>query len=190
MKNFLEDVNLLVQISCGDSKCFESLLHKYKDKVFGFCLKMTGDRAMAEDLAQDTWIKVVQNAHSFHPEYGAQGKAKAQVSTWILRIARNLTLNEIKKRKWEDLDDSQILESTQDPAADIEVLLSAAQDRELISQAIEKLPEQSRVVLTLWMSEDVSHSQIAEDLGITVAHVKVILFRTKKLLLDEIRGKL
>lgn len=180
MRNFLEDQNLLDGIAQGDSKCFESLLGKYKNTVFGFCMKMTGDRSMAEDLSQETWIKVVQNAHDFVPQLDVNGLPKAKVSTWILRIARNLSLNEIKKRKWEIGDQDEVLNNKEDPSSDLENLLIQSEDRSKISQAIESLPEVSRIVLTLWMSDEVSHSQIAEELNISVANVKVILFRAKK----------
>jgi len=135
---------------------------------------------MAEDLSQETWMKVIQHASSFQARHDETGQVKAQVSTWILRIAKNLTLNEIKKRKWEDLGSSEVIEKTEDPDSDIEALLSGAEDRARLKDAIEKLPEQSRVVLTLWMSGETNHSEIAEDLGLTVSHVKVLLFRAKK----------
>lgn len=179
MKNFIDDCRLLENIAQGDSKSFESLLGKYKDLVYGFCFKMTGDKSMAEDLSQETWLKVVQNAHSFYPKYNSDSQPVAKVSSWIVKIARNLALNEIKKKKWE-LSDESYIQGLEDPDKDIESLLIGIQNKNDINKAIQSLSEQSRVVLVMWMSDEVSHSQIAEELSISVANVKVVLFRAKK----------
>ena len=109
--NVIEDQQLLDQIAKGNSKAFGLLLEKYQDLVYGLSLKMVKDKSVAEDMAQETWMKVVQNASQYSP-YGS-------VKSWILQINRNLILDLFRdQKKWKDSDDIDELEIS-DESADI-----------------------------------------------------------------------
>ena len=136
---------------------------------------------MAEDMAQETWIRVVQAAPRF--------EARAAVSSWILTIAKNLCLSEIRKRNWEEElppDDVHLLE---DPQPGIHSLLEQTQNHELVRKLIRELPEKQRVILTLWLSEEKDQAQMALELGMTVGALKVQLHRIKEKLSEALKEK-
>ncbi len=89
-----DDYELLQKVAKGDSKAFESLYKKHKAALYGFCVYLTGETMRAQDIYQDTWIKISENANTY--------QARNSFKSWSFQIARNLFLNQIKRDKWED----------------------------------------------------------------------------------------
>lgn len=174
MANLNQEHQLLLRIAKGDSKAFSSLLSLYKSKVFGTCFYLMGDRALAEDLSQETWIRVVQNAESYRPV--------ASVSSWILRIARNACLNELRTRnRWTELkpeDEGQLEDATES----VETLLQQFEKEEKFQKALLELTAQQKVALMLVVQEEKSHSEVAQELQCSVGAIKVLLFRARETL--------
>ncbi|MFZ2602494.1 MAG: sigma-70 family RNA polymerase sigma factor, partial [Candidatus Omnitrophota bacterium] len=86
-----EDVRLMLKFKEGDNVSFEALLDKYHRPIINFLYRFVGDKIEAEDLAQEVFLRVYRSAKTYVPE--------AKFSTWIYVIAKNLALNELRRRK-------------------------------------------------------------------------------------------
>lgn len=166
-----DDEALLRQIAKGDSKAFESLLRAHKRAVFGLAYHLTGSKMTAEDISQETWIRVVKNAESFKGE-----SARA----WILTIARNLSLNELRRGKWEaelpPEDEGRLVSD----AFSFDELMQTESDLKRVQSALTRLPDRQRVALVLFLSEERTYAQIGAELELDVNAVKALLFRARE----------
>lgn len=175
-----EDYELLQKVAKGDSKAFESLYKKHKAALYGFCVYLIGDTMRAQDIYQDTWIKISENANSY--------QARNSFKSWSFQIARNLFLNQIKRDKWED----KISDDELNQIADISETEKEYFDKEknkILTDVINELPENQRVAIVLFLVEDLEHSQIAEQMKLSVNHVKVLIHRAKQSLEKEFKGR-
>lgn len=166
------DENLLLNIAKGDSKSFELLFYKHKNAVFGLSLRLLGTRMLAEENSQESWIRVVRCAHQFEP--------RRPVLSWILAITKNLALNTLQKRGWESELDPDTEQSIPWSGEELSDTLEKVNSIESLKEAIQQLPDRQRVALVLWMYEEKSYSELAQELGIAVNAVKVLLFRAKE----------
>lgn len=154
------------------------LLPRYRDKVFRLCVSMLRDRALAEDVTQDIFMRVWRAL----PGYGAQ----AALSTWIYAISKNACLSELRKRRPTvsiDQDDEEYNSA-------VAGLASPEQDDSAttsVAQLLDKLPERYRQAVTLFYMEDKSYDQTAEILGLPLGTVKALLHRARKRLIELTR---
>jgi RNA polymerase sigma-70 factor, ECF subfamily len=170
----------------ADSRVFESLLASVIDAAYGMALRLTKNRADAEDLVQETALLAFRGFGTFMP--GTNFKA------WFFRILTNCYYTGRRRQQHRpstiDFDDTPDLylykrsreyglpQSTSDPAASLLERL----DTERVSAAIEELPEEYRVVSVLYFMEDLSYQQIADILGCPVGTVRSRLHRGRKML--------
>ncbi len=172
----LTDDQCIKRMAVGEEEPFQVLFERYGDLVFGYCVKLLKDRERAEDASQDVWVKVIRNAK----KYKSQGKFRA----WLLQIARNTCFSlfrDIKKNRAEDVDDHEVEDVTQESILD---LMSAEENRERVKKCIEALPDNQRMALVVWMTEDKSYEEIAEQMETSVSAVKSLLFRGRQSLKD------
>jgi RNA polymerase sigma-70 factor (ECF subfamily) len=154
------------------------LLPRYRDKVFRLCFSMLRDRAQAEDVTQDIFLRIWRAL----PGYGAQ----AALSTWIYAISKNACLSELRKRK-----PMVSIDQNEDEYSG-EVAALAAPDPDdsatvSVSQVLDKLPERYRQAVTLFYMEDKSYEQTADSLGLPLGTVKALLHRARKRLIELTR---
>lgn len=178
------DVELLAATAAGEAGAFEALVHRHQDRVIGVCQRLLGEREDARDAAQDVFLKVYRKAGSFRP--------RARVSTWIYRIAVNLCLNRLRRRKLVRFlplagsdrapgeEDDGPERGPEDPAPGPEATLEARRRWAATRRAIDALPESQRAVLVLARFEGLSYKEIADVLGITVGAVESRLFRAMR----------
>jgi RNA polymerase sigma-70 factor (ECF subfamily) len=179
------DEELIKKIASGDRVAFATLLEKYKSMVFGFSVRMINDRTVAEEIAQETWMRVVEHADSF------QGRSK--VTSWILAICRNLALDELKKQNHHQSIDDDGNGNSSDNLADKELsalvdeqplaeqLITTQQDVQKLKFLIAELPDKQRVALVMTMSDDETpQSELAQQMGITVNAFKVLVHKAKE----------
>jgi len=167
-----DDLQILKKIAVKDHQAFSTLMARYQGLVYGYCVKMLKDRVRAEDLVQETWIKVVVNAGSFKPI--------GTVRSWILSIVRNLVIDEFRaNKKWAALSDEDwaVME---DPQPGIEILFSEQQKNEQFHQAFIELPETQKMVLSMILVEELSQAEVAGKLGTSVGSVKALLFKGRE----------
>jgi RNA polymerase sigma-70 factor, ECF subfamily len=167
------DFALLDATSRGDRDAFESLVKRYQSPLLNFIARYLGDRAMAEDLTQEAFLRIYRAAPRF--------EAKTKVSTWVFRIAYNLVLTEIDRRRRQQNVCDALCRSREEDA--LEQLAKPSEPFELeeeIISAIAGLPGSQRAALLLRINEDLSYLEIGEVLGVGVQSVESLLFRARK----------
>ena len=177
------DIQLMLNFKEGDQRAFQLLFDKYKKQVINFCYRYCGHQPVAEELAQETFLRVYKAAPHYRPE--------ARFSTWLFKIAANVCLNEIRKPVYRARLESIDLTPDQGRTADRELimeqdqsmpdaLLEAHQDQILIRQAMDRLPEEQRVALLLRATEEFSYEEIAEQINRSENHVKTLIYRGRQ----------
>ncbi|WP_400077743.1 RNA polymerase sigma factor [Winogradskyella sp. R77965] len=169
------DENILIEaINNGNTRAYAQLVDRYKDLVYTLALRMLKNKEEAEEVAQDTFIKVFKSLHKF--------KGDSKFSTWIYRVAYNTCLDNIKKNK-KHLNNVAIDEYTFNKLDTIDNALDNIIKEEksaLIKNCINKLPEDSSALLTLFYFEELSLDEISKIINVEANTVKVKLFRARK----------
>ena len=179
-----EDQYYIDAIINGDTKVFTVLIDRYKHMVFTLALKILKNREEAEEVSQDVFVKVYQVLHSF--------KGDSKFSTWIYKIAYYRSLDYLKKQK-RGLSTSSLDSDKEYHLPSIENNLDALEINErkqAIKSAIDELPEDDTVVITLHYFEELSLKEIAEIIGVEANTVKVRLFRSRKRLAQLLKSRL
>ncbi|MCT4628587.1 sigma-70 family RNA polymerase sigma factor [Winogradskyella sp.] len=169
-----DDNILIAAINNGDTKAYAQLVDRYKDLVYTLALRMLKRREEAEEVAQDTFIKVFKSLNKF--------KGDSKFSTWIYRVAYNTCLDSLKKNK-KHLNNVAIDEFTYNKLDTIDNALDHIIKEEkstLIKNCINKLPEDSSALLTLFYFEELSLDEISKIINVEANTVKVKLFRARK----------
>ena len=164
------------------SETFYDFVQKYQSMIYNVCLRLIGNRQDAEDIAQDVFVKAFEYFESY--------KGDAHISTWLYRIAVNLSLNFIKRRKrirWLTLDFTASpgeTESFPEPHADEqpETDFEQKEINRVIQRAIHQLPEKQKTAFVLHKLEGLSHQKISEILNIPVTSVESRIHRAKQTL--------
>lgn len=179
-----DDQYYIAKIVEGDTKAFAVLVDRYKDLVFTLALRMLKNREEAEEVAQDTFIKVFKSLPKF--------KGDSKFSTWIYRITYNSCLDTLKKYKQEYLLDT-IDEYTERQVATLDNAFDALAEKEqqqTIDDCLQKLPKEDSFLLTLYYFEEQSLEEISKIVGLTANNVKVKLFRGRKKLASLLKESL
>jgi RNA polymerase sigma-70 factor (ECF subfamily) len=175
------------QVLKGDQNAFGEIIEIYKDKVYQICYRMLGNRHEAEDMAQEAFIRAYVNIHRFNIEL--------KFSTWLYRIATNLCIDRIRKKKPDYYLDaevpgteglnmySQISSDTRLPEDDVESL----ELQTLIQTEISKLPDKYRAVIVLKYIEELSLNEISEILELPLGTVKTRIHRGREALRKQLR---
>lgn len=143
---------------------FETLYRLYWDKIFRVCMGYVGDRDLAQDIAQDTFVTVWQQLSSFRNE--------SNIGTWMYRIATNNCLRQLEKQKRSirhELPQHLSEEKQQDLEPQIQLLY----------QFIAELPEIDRIIISLEL-EDVKQAEIAQIVGLSESNIRVKIHRIKE----------
>ena len=165
---------LVQRARSGDVRAFERLYREHVGRVYGLCLRMTRDPAMAEDCTQETFINAWKALARF--------ETRSSLATWLHRIAVNVAL--VKRRKA-----TPVIElNTADDAEGIETEWTLETPLEVneIEAAIERLPDGARDVLVLHAIYGYSHVEAAEMLGVAEGTCKAQLHRARGLLRDKL----
>jgi RNA polymerase sigma-70 factor (ECF subfamily) len=178
----LSDRYLVQKAREGDRPAFEELYHRYKKPIFSYVCRMIGDRAVAEELTQEAFIRVYMNLANYRPT--------GKVSSWIYMIAGNLAKNELRNR---DYRKALSLEATvsEDEKLTLGNLLAddargpdeIAQNKELkqcIEKVIHKLPLHHKEVLVLCDVQGLSYEEAAEVLDCSVGTIASRLSRARE----------
>jgi len=170
------DLDLMLRVREGDAASFEILLRRYRLPLVGYFCRMVRDQGLAEDLAQEVFLRVYTSRERYQPE--------ARFTTWLYRIATNLALNAIRDRKdtvsdtaSDDGDAGPALGRFVDPHPTVEQRLLKAECERAIRQAVEALPQNQRTAVILHKYQEVDYRQIAGILSVSESAVKSLLFR-------------
>lgn len=178
------DQIIIDQIIEGDTNAFSVLVDRYKDLVFTLALRMVKNREEAEEVSQDTFIKVFKSLEKF--------KGDSKFSTWIYKVSYNTCLDRIKKNK-KDQNVVPIDEFTEHQVKTIDNALDQMEEQEYkdkIQKCLHLLPSEDSFLLTLYYFEEQSLEEISKVVNLTANNVKVKLFRSRKKLTTILREKL
>ncbi|MGD1945661.1 MAG: RNA polymerase sigma factor [Croceivirga sp.] len=163
----------IAAILSGDTQEFSRLVDSYKNVVFTVALRMMKNREEAEEVAQDTFIKVYKSLLQF--------KGDSKLSTWIYRITYNTCLDRLKKNK-KDLNKLAIEDIQGYDIKSVDDALEGMVKSEraiLVRKCIEKLPPKDAALMTLFYLEEKSLAELGEILTMSENSVKVGLFRAR-----------
>lgn len=168
------DQDYIEQIRAGNVNAYAMLVTKYKAMTFTLALRVVGNREDAEEVAQDTFVKAYKALDTF--------KGTSKFSTWLYRIVYNTSLDYVKKKKRVVLSEhiDEINESDIGTMQDAMSYLEAKEKKQMIESALSKLPEEERVLLTLFYFEELSLKEISEIVKISYDNVKIKLHRSRK----------
>ena len=178
------DQIIINQIIEGDTSAFSVLVDRYKDLVFTLAMRMVKNREEAEEVSQDTFIKVYKSLNKF--------KGNSKFSTWIYRVAYNTCLDRIKRIK-RDYNVVAIDEFTEHQIKTIDNALDKMEEQEhkdKIQQCLQLLPSDDSFLLTLYYFEEQSLEEISKVVGLTANNVKVKLYRSRKKLTSILKEQL
>lgn len=169
----MDEAGCIARAQQADAGAFESLYRMHIDKVYGLCLRMTGNVAEAEDCAQDAFIQAWNKLDKF--------RGDSAFATWLHRIAVNSVLGRMRKSKREQDRIQLASETTASP-------LSVVDTGELrdLSEAVDRLPQGARHVFVLYAVYGYSHDEASKMLGIAPGTSKAQLHRARRLLAQQL----
>jgi RNA polymerase sigma-70 factor (ECF subfamily) len=188
----VSDQQVVVFAQQGREDAYRELISRYERPVFSLVFRMVRDRETAEDLAQETFIKVLNNIDRYRPEF--------KFSSWLFKIANNITIDHLRRRQLDTISmegapDAVTAESAR--ATSIAVASSAPsaldqlESRELggaIEKAIAKLRPEYRACIILRHVEDYSYDEIAEIVKLPLGTVKTYIHRARQELRESLEG--
>lgn len=181
---FTEDQYYINLVLAGNTNSFAPLVDRYKDFVFTLALKMLKNNEEAEEIAQDTFIKVFNSLHKY--------KGESKFSTWIYKITYNTCLDVLKKKK-KQKEVTYIEDFSEHQTKVLEEILDTIDEKEkhqAIQNCLEQLPADEAFLLTLYYFDDQSIEEIAKIMNSSTSNIKVKLFRTRKKLASIFKSKL
>lgn len=170
------DAELMLRVKDGDNASFGVLLEKHRSPVIHFLYRMVQNQAVAEELAQEVFLRVFRSRGSY--------ERTAKFTTWLFRIATHLALNSLRDGKRERLQESLDAEIDDQPVRQVsdhrptveESMVYQARLGE-VREAIATLPEKQRAAVLMHKYEEMEYSQIARALNCSESAVKSLLFR-------------
>lgn len=187
------DAELMLQFKAGDLGAFEQLFSRHARSVVGFAFRFVRNREVAEELAQEIFLRVNDAAPTYH--------ADAKFTTWLFRIATNVCLNEIRRPQYravhESLDTPSVGAPDAKPPEPVDaagVAPDALLHRRAVSRALRgalgMLPEKQRVAFILNKYQELSYAEVAEVMRTSEKAVKSLIHRAKETLAELLRPSL
>ncbi len=184
-ENFTDDIQLMLRVRDGDEDAFRQIVEGYKDSILGLCIRYLGNQEDAEEVAQDVFIRLHKAASSYEP--------RAKLSTYLYRIAVNLSLNRIRDRKWNRLvpwdvhrkyeEKNPMISAAHSP----DQLLEQKEKQEMVRKVIDTLPPNQKTALLLKRFQGLSYEEIARVMDCSISAVESRLHRAKLNLEKKLR---
>ena len=182
------DAALMLRVKQGDNEAFALLVDKYKQPVMNLVYRMLRDATEAEDIAQNVFIQVHKSA--------ARYQVSSKFTTWLFTIARNLCLNELRRRSrhpadsmeaahpeneepWQQFEDKKTFSPP-------ETLLQGELERK-IEEALAELPENQRTAIVLCRQDELSYEEIAKVLRCSLSATKSLIHRGRETLKEKLK---
>ncbi len=183
------DVKLMLEFKAGDQGAFRQLFDRHKGRMIRYCYRFCGNQAVAEELAQEVFIRVYKAAPRYRP--------KARFQTWLYTIATRICLNELRRPDYHQQCESlsapskdqdhepkkrTILTDNKRPDEDV----VQAEQQQMVLEAMKKLPSNQRAVLLLRVQEEFSYQEISQQIGCSENKVKALIYRGRQKLKDAL----
>lgn len=175
----MEEKELIKSCAKGDAKAHRLLYEKYGPQIMGLCMRYAGNREDAEEIFHDSLIKVLKNIEKF--------KFESSLKTWISRISINTALDFLRKRK-KTLFISHISDYSHE-LADSDIPAEVSLEAEMAMRLLKQMPVNQQVIINLFIIEEMSHKEIAAQLGISEEASRVQLSRAKRVLCNLIHSR-
>lgn len=179
-----KEKRLIKQVKKGDHQAFAELVDRYKNSVYAICLRMVGDRHEAEDLSQETFIRAYRHI--------AQFDHNRKFSTWVFRIATNLSIDFLRRKKPSVSLDAEIpgtdgltlnsMLPDSDAGARPDERMIRTEMEQRVQREIAKLPEKYRSAVILKYVEDLSLKEIGDIMDLPIGTVKTRIHRGREMI--------
>lgn len=179
------DEELIARFQQGDVQAFDILVRRYKDQLLNYVFRFVGNRSDAEDIVQETFLRVYKNKHYY--------KEIAKFSTWVYTIAGNLAKTELRRRKRRKVfsvsnfvneeRDYDIPDLEKNPEREVDGTIKD----DIIQRAIEKLPSKFKEVILLRDVQGFSYEEISQILNIPLGTVKSRVNRGRLKLQEDLK---
>lgn len=169
-KRPVTDDELIARIASGDEAACRVLIERHLGAVIGFAQRMIGNRAEAEEIAQDAFLKLWMNAEKWEP-------GRAQAKTWLMRVASNQAIDRLRRRRGVTLDDVPE-PASEAPSAD-NAMIEDERQAALVA-AIEALPDRQRMAICLVHYDGMSNIETACAMDLSVEAVESLLARARR----------
>jgi len=173
----MTEAQIIRQACDGNGKAVRALYERYSPRVFAVVRRIAGDDDLAQDYAQEAWIRAIRALPTF--------RGDARFSTWLHRIAVNSALQALRKADTRTKREAPMPEAVPVPANEGDALLG-----DLLERAMDQLPDGMRQVLTLHDVEGYTHEEIGEFLGVTAGTSKSQLFKARAKMRELLRPAL
>lgn len=169
-----DEKKIIQQVLDGNQEAFSELVKAYEKPVYNLCLRMTGNAQDAQDLAQEAFLKAWRGLRFY--------KFESSFSTWLYRLTSNVCIDFLRRQKRRTavsltMEEQELEVPDQRPVPEERMLQQEA--RQAVSQAMNQLEDEFRLVLTLRVLEDMSYEQIAQIMDLKVGTVKSRLARAR-----------
>jgi RNA polymerase sigma-70 factor (ECF subfamily) len=166
---------LIAELQRGSDRALAAVYQEFSQGVFAYCLKILADRQLAEDVVQETFLKVRQHAQSI--------QRNESFKSWVFRIARNEALMQLRKKRSNGQIEDESVWSEETPHQQFVAL----ERTEIVNRLLDNLKHGYREVLVLLAYEGMSYSEIASVTGATESSVKSRIFRARKEMIEKMK---
>ena len=185
----VDDNEIMLRVAAGDDVAFDYLVSRYRRQILGYMYRMVHSQALAEELAQDVFLRVYRSRASY--------AAEARFTTWLYRIATNLVLNHARDTRNErvavkvhlDEPDAEtgILPDVTDPGLSAEASLLRRERLAAIRRQVMALPEKQRMAVLMHKYQELDYRQIAGVLKLSESATRSLLFRAYETLRQKLQ---
>jgi RNA polymerase sigma-70 factor (ECF subfamily) len=185
----LTDADVMLRVKAGDDAAYDYLVEKFRRPLIGFMYRMAHNQAIAEELAQEVFLRVYRSRHTY--------AADAKFTTWLYRIATNLAVNHARDTRHEraevtvsidEADEETGLQvDVPDPSLTAEQAILRRERLAAIRKHVEALPERQRMAVLMHKYQGLDYRQIAEVLKLSESATKSLLFRAYETLRDKLK---
>jgi RNA polymerase sigma-70 factor, ECF subfamily len=185
----INDAEVMLRVKTGDDSAFEYLVQKYRRPMVSFMFRMTRNAAVAEDLAQEVFLRVYRSRDNYEPS--------AKFTTWLYRIASNLAVNHARDTRHERAENSVSIDEPDentgmtldvpDTSLSAEETILRRERMAAIRQRVQALPERQRTAVVMHKYQQMDYRQIAEVLKLSESATKSLLFRAYETLRVQLK---
>ncbi len=186
----MDDAAIMLELKAGNMSGFDFLLQKYRKPIINFMYRMTRNQAVAEELAQEVFLRVYRSRETY--------RAEARFSTWLYRIATNLGVNHARDTRHERTASTVYLDETDsetgttpdvpDSTPGVETRLLRDERMAAIRDFVMALPERQRIAVLMHKYEGLDYKQIGDVLKLSESATKSLLFRAYQTLREKLKG--
>ena len=186
----MDDAAIMLELKAGNMAGFDFLIQKYRKPIVNFMYRMTRNQAVAEELAQEVFLRVYRSRETY--------RAEARFSTWLYRIATNLGVNQARDTRHERAASTVYLDEADsetgttpdvaDSTPDVESRLLREERMAAIREHVMALPERQKMAVLMHKYEGMDYSQIGDVLKLSESATKSLLFRAYQTLREKLKG--